>query len=79
MSNLYLTEESMPARVSIMDHHCAASDDLKVKRLAFVLSGLLLLVFVFGGCTMVGPDYIKPSATARMAAIRGFQNKKQGG
>jgi NodT family efflux transporter outer membrane factor (OMF) lipoprotein len=45
-----------------MDHHCAASDDLKVKRLAFVLSGLLLLVFVFGGCTMVGPDYVKPTA-----------------
>jgi NodT family efflux transporter outer membrane factor (OMF) lipoprotein len=50
----------MPARVSIIDRHRAASDDLKVKRLVFFLSGLL--VFVFGGCTMVGPDYIKPSA-----------------
>jgi NodT family efflux transporter outer membrane factor (OMF) lipoprotein len=28
----------------------------------FVLFGVLILVFVFSSCTMVGPDYVKPSA-----------------
>ena len=28
----------------------------------FVSLGLLVLTFVFSGCTMVGPDYVKPTA-----------------
>jgi NodT family efflux transporter outer membrane factor (OMF) lipoprotein len=28
----------------------------------FVLFGLPILLLVFGGCTMVGPDYVKPTA-----------------
>ena len=32
------------------------------ERHSFILLGLLVLAFVIGGCTMVGPDYVKPTA-----------------
>jgi NodT family efflux transporter outer membrane factor (OMF) lipoprotein len=32
------------------------------RRITCVLFGLLILAFVTGGCSMVGPDYVKPTA-----------------
>jgi NodT family efflux transporter outer membrane factor (OMF) lipoprotein len=43
-------EEYMPALLFIKEHH------------SFGWVGLLILVFAISGCTMVGPDYIKPTA-----------------
>jgi NodT family efflux transporter outer membrane factor (OMF) lipoprotein len=43
-------EEHMPALSFIKEHH------------TFALLGFLVLAFVISGCTMVGPDYIKPAA-----------------
>ncbi len=52
----------MPALLFIREHHLRAPDRSCTHRLACVLFGLLVLVLVIGGCTMVGPDYIKPMA-----------------
>jgi len=51
----------MPARLSTRDHLLAASNRSSDRRVIFLL-GLLVLAFVISGCTMVGPDYIKPTA-----------------
>jgi NodT family efflux transporter outer membrane factor (OMF) lipoprotein len=47
---MLFTEEYMPASL------------LFKERKPIVLLGLLTLAFAIGGCTMVGPDYIKPSS-----------------
>jgi NodT family efflux transporter outer membrane factor (OMF) lipoprotein len=52
----------MPASLLIREHHLAASDRSSAQGLAFFLFGLLVLALVIGGCTMVGPDYVKPTA-----------------
>jgi NodT family efflux transporter outer membrane factor (OMF) lipoprotein len=52
----------MPASMLIINHHLAASDRSSARRYACFLFGLLVLVLVIGGCTMVGPDYVKPTA-----------------
>jgi hypothetical protein len=51
----------MPAMLFIKYHNLEASTRSSAQRLACVLFGLLALVLVIGGCTMVGPDYVKPS------------------
>ncbi len=43
-------------------HNLKASDRSSAQRLGFGLFGLLALALAIGGCTMVGPDYVKPSA-----------------
>lgn len=52
----------MPARLSTIDRHLTASNPSSIQRLARVLIMLPALAFVIGGCTMVGPDYVKPTA-----------------
>ena len=52
----------MPASLLIRNHHLPASDRSIIRRLQCDLFGLLLLALVIGGCTMVGPDYVKPTA-----------------
>ena len=52
----------MPAMLFIKDFHFESSNRSSAQRLAFVLSGLLAVALVMGGCTMVGPDYVKPTA-----------------
>jgi hypothetical protein len=51
----------MLSMLFIKYHNLAASDRSGTQRLALGLFGLLALVLVIGGCTMVGPDYVKPS------------------
>jgi NodT family efflux transporter outer membrane factor (OMF) lipoprotein len=48
MFNLFLTEVSMPVLSSIKQRH------------SFIF-GLLVLTLAISGCTMVGPDYVKPT------------------
>lgn len=43
-------------------HNLKASARSNAQRLGFGLFGLLALALAIGGCTMVGPDYVKPSA-----------------
>ncbi len=52
----------MPAMLFIKYYNLKAYDRSCIRRLAFILLGLLALAFVIGGCTMVGPDYVKPTA-----------------
>ena len=52
----------MPVRLSTKDHNLAASNRSSAQGLVFVLFGLLALALVISGCTMVGPDYVKPTA-----------------
>ena len=52
----------MPARLYIDNHHPTASDRSGARRLTCVLLGLLGLTIVICSCTMVGPDYVKPTA-----------------
>ncbi|GAG85469.1 unnamed protein product, partial [marine sediment metagenome] len=52
----------MPAMLFIRDHHLAASDRSSARRFVFFLFGPVAVAFVIGGCTMVGPDYVKPTA-----------------
>jgi NodT family efflux transporter outer membrane factor (OMF) lipoprotein len=52
----------MPVMLFIRDHQLAVSDRSSAQSLALILFGLLVLVLVIGGCTMVGPDYVKPTA-----------------
>jgi NodT family efflux transporter outer membrane factor (OMF) lipoprotein len=52
----------MPAMLFIKEHHLEAPDHNSFTCLALVLFGLLALSLVISGCTMVGPDYVKPAA-----------------
>ena len=52
----------MPAQLSTKKHHLAVPNRSSARRFAWVLVGLLALASVIGGCTMVGPDYVKPTA-----------------
>ncbi|MCK5487577.1 MAG: TolC family protein, partial [Desulfobacterales bacterium] len=52
----------MPAMLFIKYNNLKASDHCSVRRLTCVLFGLLAVALVMGGCTMVGPDYVKPTA-----------------
>jgi len=51
----------MATRLSTIDQNLAASGSSS-HRFARVLFGIMGLVFVITGCTMVGPDYVKPTA-----------------
>ena len=42
---------------------------------SFILLGLLVLTLVFSGCTMVGPDYIKPTAPEPQEWIESSDSK----
>ena len=46
----------------IKEHHLEASDRSNTRHFTLVMLGSLTLVLVIGGCTMVGPDYVKPTA-----------------
>ena len=52
----------MPAQLSIKKNCLAVPDYGKARRFACVLVGLMALVSLIGGCTLVGPDYVKPTA-----------------
>ncbi len=52
----------MPAQLSTKKHHLAVPNRSIARHSACLLVGLLALAAVIGGCTMVGPDYVKPTA-----------------
>jgi NodT family efflux transporter outer membrane factor (OMF) lipoprotein len=54
-------EEDMPAMLFTREHHLEVSDRSSDQGWVFILLALLGMVFVMGGCTMVGPDYVKPT------------------
>jgi NodT family efflux transporter outer membrane factor (OMF) lipoprotein len=54
-------EEDMPPMQFIRDHHLAVSYPGSIRRLAVIVFALLVLTLAISGCTMVGPDYVKPT------------------
>ena len=52
----------MPVQLSTKKHHSAVPEHCIGQRFACVLVGLMALALGVGGCTMVGPDYVKPTA-----------------
>ena len=52
----------MPAMLSAKNQQLVLSDRNHSQRWTYVLVGLFILALVINGCTMVGPDYVKPSA-----------------
>jgi len=51
----------MPPMQFIRDHHLAVSYPGSIRRLAVIVFALLVLTLAISGCTMVGPDYVKPT------------------
>ena len=51
----------MPPMQFIRDHHLAVSYPGSIRRLAVIVLALLVLTLAISGCTMVGPDYVKPT------------------
>ncbi|MDH3797937.1 MAG: efflux transporter outer membrane subunit [Desulfobacterales bacterium] len=52
----------MPAILFIKNRNSEDCNRFYFHTFAFVFWGLLILTFVISGCTMVGPDYVKPTA-----------------
>ena len=52
----------MPAQRSAKNHHFAATTRRAAPRVACLCVGFLALALTIGGCTMVGPDYVRPTA-----------------
>ena len=68
----------MPASFPIKVHHVAASNHICARRLVWALLGLLGMVFLFGSCTMVGPDYVKPTAPEPQEWLESKDSKVEG-
>ena len=51
----------MPPMQFIRDHHLAVFYPGSIRRLAVIVFALLVLTLAISGCTMVGPDYVKPT------------------
>ena len=56
----------MPASLFLKEHQ------------SFVLLGLLVMVFAISGCTMVGPDYVKPTAPEPQEWLQSADSKIEG-
>ena len=64
----------MATRLSTIDQNLAASGSSS-HRFARVLFGIMGLVFVITGCTMVGPDYVKPTAPEPQKWLESMDSK----
>ncbi len=68
----------MPAQRSTRKHHLTVPDRPIAQRFACVLAGLLALASVIGGCSMVGPDYVKPTPPEPQQWLESADSKIEG-